>query len=238
MLPTFALVAGQGPSAGDDGEPAGLSVPGVDVDLARLLHAGQALTVHRPLPAAGTVHLSSRVADVWDKGKAAMIILEQQASDPDGGPLWTTQTRVWARGEGGFGGSPGPKSGGRIPDREPDVVFDTPTADGQALWYRLNGDLNPLHADPEFARSAGFEHPILHGLASYGIVAKAICDRELGGDPHALLGIDVRFSGSLVPGETISTRLWRTSDGLVFSSSCPERDGAAVLSGGLAQVAS
>jgi acyl dehydratase len=235
VLPTFAMVAGQGVSSGETGFP-GMAMPGIDVDLRKLLHDGQALTVHRPLPTGGTATLTSRVADVWDKGKAAVIVLRQDATDPEGTPLWTTTTQVWARGEGGFGGEPGPSSRGEAPDREPDLVLDSPTTSAQALLYRLNGDLNPLHIDPEFAGQAGFDRPILHGLASYGIVAKTIVDRVAGGDPARLAGLSVRFAGTLVPGETIRTRVWRDGDGLVFRSVCPERGDAPVLTHATAEL--
>ncbi|GAA3130022.1 MaoC/PaaZ C-terminal domain-containing protein [Streptosporangium carneum] len=236
VLPTFAMVAGQGLSAGD-GPPTAMSMPGIDIDLRRILHAGQGLTVHRPLPASGTAVVSSRVADVWDKGKAAMIVMEQSAADADGDPLWTATMQIWARGEGGFGGEPGPDSSWSAPGREPDLVLDSPTDARQALLYRLNGDLNPLHADPEFARAAGFDRPILHGLASYGIVAKAIVDGVLDGDVARLTGLSVRFAGSLQPGQTIRTTVWREGDLLTLLSTCPEQDGAPVLTHATATVA-
>lgn len=101
VLPTFAMVAGQGPSVGEGTEPE-VALPGVDVDLRAVLHAGQTLTVHRPLPAAGTATVASRIVDVWDKGKAAVIVTEQAATDATGEQLWTTSARIWARGEGGL----------------------------------------------------------------------------------------------------------------------------------------
>ncbi|MFC0862101.1 MaoC/PaaZ C-terminal domain-containing protein [Sphaerimonospora cavernae] len=235
VLPTFAMVAGQGISSGDR-PPTVMNMPGVDIDLRRILHAGQGLTVHRPLPASGAATVASRVAHVWDKGKAAMIVLEQSATDGEGGLLWTTNMRIWARGEGGFGGEPGPEDRWAAPDREPDFTLESPTVPGQALLYRLNGDLNPLHADPEFAGAAGFDRPILHGLASYGIVAKAVVDGVLGGDVTRLRGLSVRFAGPLFPGETIRTRAWREDGGLAFQSTCPERDDAPVLTHATAEV--
>ncbi|QKG19947.1 MaoC/PaaZ C-terminal domain-containing protein [Actinomadura verrucosospora] len=236
VLPTFAMVAGQGVSAGDGGVPA-MRLPGIDVDLRRILHAGQSLTVHRPLPASGEASLSSRVTHVWDKGKAALIVLEGTATAPSGEPLWTTGMQIWARGEGGFGGAPGPDTAWSTPAREPDHVLESRTSPGQALLYRLNGDLNPLHADPEFAKAAGFERPILHGLASYGIVAKAVVDGVLGGDTDRLRGIGVRFAGSLYPGQTIRTSVWRDGDALTLSATCPEQGDAPVLTHAVAQVA-
>jgi acyl dehydratase len=235
VLPTFAMVAGQGPSAGDR-PPAGLALPGVDIDLRRILHAGQALEVHRPLPTSGTATVASRVAEVWDKGKAAVVVLETSAVTPGGEPLWTTRMQLWARGEGGFGGEPGPETPWQEPERDPDHVLETPTEPGQALLYRLNGDLNPLHADPEIAAAVGFEQPILHGLASYGIVAKALVDGVLDGDASRLRALSVRFAGSLFPGQTIRTSVWQDGDRLVLRADCPERDGAPVLTHATAQV--
>jgi acyl dehydratase len=235
VLPTFAMVAGQGISAGEL-PPMTMSMPGVDIDLRRILHGGQSLTVHRPIPASGTVTVSSRVANVWDKGKAAVIEMEQAAVDPAGAPLWTTTMQIWARGEGGFGGDPGPDAAWSAPDREPDVVLDSTTTPQTALLYRLNGDLNPLHADPAFAAKAGFEQPILHGLASYGLVAKAVVDGLLNGDASRLTGLSVRFAGSLYPGQSIRTSVWRDGDTLVLASVCLERGDAPVLTHGTASV--
>lgn len=235
VLPTFALVAGQGISAGDRGAP-DTSLPGIDVDLGKILHAGQSLEVHRPFPASGTATVSSRVTDVWDKGKAALIVLESTAVDHDGAPLWTTTMQIWARGEGGFGGDPGPDVSAALPEREPDAVLESPTVPGQARLYRLNGDMNPLHADPGFARAAGFDRPILHGLASYGLVAKTVVDGLLDGDATRLSAFTARFAGVLFPGETIRTEVWRESGQLVLRSMCPERDDAPVLTHATAEV--
>ncbi|AKE91467.1 MULTISPECIES: MaoC/PaaZ C-terminal domain-containing protein [Rhodococcus] len=228
VLPTFAMVAGQGISAGAL-KPAGMNLPGIDIDLRRILHGGQSLQVHAPIPTSGTAHISSRVAHVWDKGKAAVIVLEQSAATPEGAPLWTTGMQIWARGEGGFGGEPGPEAAQSIPDREADAVLVSPTSPRQALLYRLSGDMNPLHADPAFARAAGFDRPILHGLASYGIVCKAVVDGILDGDPTPVRDFSVRFAGSLFPGETLETAVWRDGDRLTLLATCPERDGAPVL---------
>ncbi len=228
VLPTFAMVAGQGVSAGTV-KPAGMNLPGIDVDLRKILHGGQSLTLHAPIPASGTVTISSRIPAVWDKGKAAVVVLEQTATDADGNPLWTSAMQIWARGEGGFGGDTGPEMPAAAPDRAPDKVLVSPTSTQQALVYRLSGDLNPLHADPAFAKMAGFDQPILHGLASYGVVCKAVVDGVLDGDPSRVRSFSVRFAGSLYPGETIETAVWRDGDRLTLRATCPERDGQPVL---------
>lgn len=228
VLPTFAMVAGQGISAGELA-PAGMNLRGIDIDLRKILHGGQSLTLHAPIPASGTATISSRVADVWDKGKAAVIVLEQSAVDTDGKPLWTTGMQIWARGEGGFGGDAGPEVSNAVPERAADRVLVSPTGTQQALVYRLSGDLNPLHADPGFAKMAGFDRPILHGLASYGVVCRAVVDGLLDGDPTRVQSFSVRFAGSLYPGETIETSVWRDADTLTLVATCPERDGQPVL---------
>ncbi|MGW0688407.1 MaoC/PaaZ C-terminal domain-containing protein [Streptomyces sp. NPDC002754] len=235
VLPTFAMVAGTGISTGTDPDPS-FELPGIEIDLRRILHAGQELTVHRPLPAAGTATLSSRVVELWDKGKAAVIVRESAATGPDGEPLWTSRMQIWARGAGGFGSQPAPRTEWNAPDRAPDAVLDAPTTPQQALLYRLNGDLNPLHADPDFAKAAGFERPVLHGLASYGLVAKAVVDGLLEGDASRLTELSVRFAGVLLPGETIRTAVWRDGDRLLLHATCPERDDAPVLTHATARI--
>ncbi|WP_436740106.1 MaoC/PaaZ C-terminal domain-containing protein [Streptomyces sp. BBFR102] len=235
VLPTFAMVAGTGISSGTAPAPS-FALPGIEIDLRRILHAGQGLKVHRPLPAAGTATLSSRVSEVWDKGKAAVIVRESTATGPDGDPLWTSRMQIWARGAGGFGGEPGPRTGWTAPDRAPDAVLDAPTTTQQALLYRLNGDLNPLHVDPEFAKAAGFDRPVLHGLASYGLMAKALVGGVLDGDASRLTELSVRFGGVLFPGESVRTAVWRDGDRLLLHATCPERDDAPVLVHGTARI--
>lgn len=236
VFPTFAMVAGQGISSGPRTMER-VEFPGIDIDLYKVLHAGQGLVVHAPLPATGSATVSTKVVDVWDKGKAAVIVAQSEATGADGTLLWTATNQIWARGEGGFGGQPGPEAGPAAPDRAPDLVVETPTWPGQALLYRLNGDMNPLHADPDFAAMAGFDRPIIHGLASYGIVAKAVVDAALDGDPTRLTGWSVRFSGSLFPGETYRTSIWRQDDDtLAVVTTCADRDDAPVLTHAIATV--
>ncbi|MFD9973416.1 MaoC/PaaZ C-terminal domain-containing protein [Streptomyces sp. NPDC059017] len=224
VLPSFATVAGAGMSV-----VGGLSAPGIDVDLAAVLHGGQSVTLHRPIPVEGRATSTSRVAAVYDKGKAAVLVLRTDAADADG-PLWTSDAQIFVRGEGGFGGERGPSVGTGQPDREPDRTVERTVREDQALLYRLSGDWNPLHADPEFAKLAGFDRPILHGLCTYGMTLKAIVGTLLGGDVTRVRSYATRFAGVVFPGETLRIRMW-AGDGRVRASvTAVERDDAPVLS--------
>ncbi|MDQ1011113.1 acyl dehydratase [Streptomyces sp. V4I23] len=223
VLPSFATVAGAGM-----GVVGGLSAPGIDVDLAAVLHGGQRIALHRPLPVSGTATSTSRVAAVYDKGKAAVLVLRTEAADDDG-PLWTSDARLFVRGEGGFGGERGPSERLAVPGRAPDRTVERVIREDQALLYRLSGDWNPLHADPEFAKLAGFERPILHGLCSYGMTLKAVVDTLLGGDVTKVRAYATRFAGVVFPGETLRIRMWRHDDGVQAAVTAVERDDAPVL---------
>ncbi|MGW5123738.1 MaoC/PaaZ C-terminal domain-containing protein [Streptomyces sp. NPDC004069] len=226
VLPSFATVAGGGPP----GVIRGLSMPGVDVDLARVLHGGQSLTVYRPLPAAGTATATSRIAAVYDKGTAAVLVLRTQVADGDG-PLWTDEAEIFVRGEGGWGGARGPSARPLALAGEPDRVVERTVREDQALLYRLSGDRNPLHADPEFAERAGFDRPVLHGLCTYGMTLKAVVGTLLGGDVARVRSYGTRFAGVVYPGETLRIRMWRGDGGVLVTVSAVERGDAPVLTG-------
>jgi acyl dehydratase len=224
VLPSFATVAG----AGSPGVISGLSMPGVEVDLAKVLHGGQRLEIHRPLPVRGTATATSRIAAVYDKGKAAVLVMRTEVAD-DEGPLWTSDAQIFVRGEGGWGGDRGPSARLDPPGGEPDRTVERPVREDQALLYRLSGDLNPLHADPEFAKRAGFDRPILHGLCTYGITLKAVVDTLLGGDVTRVRAYSTRFAGVVYPGETLRIRMWRLEGSVRVAVSAVERDDAPVL---------
>jgi acyl dehydratase len=226
VLPTFATVAANLRVF----EPPALSLPGVEIDLAKVLHGKQEVVAHRTIPVDGEAVARSRIVDVFDKGKAAVIVQETVVTGSDGGPLWTSRSSIFARGEGGFGGRRGPSDKVEPPAGEPDAVIDTPTLPQQALLYRLCGDRNPLHADPAFARTAGFEVPILHGLCTYGIVAKAVTDVCLDGDASRVGAFSVKFAGIVLPGETLRTRVWRDGGRFIVTTTAPDRGEAPVLS--------
>ncbi|MGI5498738.1 MaoC/PaaZ C-terminal domain-containing protein [Lentzea sp. CA-135723] len=218
VLPTFGVVA---PRFHETAAPV-VSFPGVDIDLARVLHGTQEITVHSALPTSGEAVLRTRISDVWDKGKAAVIVQEATAFTPDGTALYTTRSSIFARGEGGFGGERGPSGKVEVPARAPDHVIETPTLPQQAYLYRLCGDRNPLHADPEFAAAAGFEAPILHGLCTYGVVCRAVVDAVLDG-PEQVLSFGAKFAGVVFPGETLTTRVWRDGARLELTTFAGDR---------------
>ncbi|MFJ6697519.1 MaoC/PaaZ C-terminal domain-containing protein [Streptomyces sp. NPDC091272] len=223
VLPSFATVAGAGLAMAG-----GLSAPGVEVDLAAVLHGGQSVRVHRPIPVDGEATQTSRVQAVYDKGKAAVIVLRSEAFDADG-PLWTSDSSIFVRGEGGFGGDRGPSERLEVPSTAPQFTVVRPIKEEQALLYRLSGDWNPLHADPGFAKLAGFERPILHGLCSYGMALKAVVDTVLGGDVTRVTSYGTRFAGVVFPGETLRIRMWTGEGRTQVTVTAAERDDAPVL---------
>lgn len=225
VLPTFGCVA----ASFNDVDPPKVSWPGVEIDLAKILHASEKVIVPAPLPPSGSARSVSRIVDIWDKGKAAVVVLETSVTSTDGTPLWTQQRSIFARGEGGFGGERGPSTAAEQPDRAPDFEIDIPTTPQQALLYRLCGDRNPLHSDPEFAAAAGFDRPILHGLCTYGMTCKAVVDTALDGDAGAVRSFGARFAGVVFPGETLRAHIWKADGRLLGNVVAPGRDNAAVL---------
>lgn len=229
VLPSFGVVA---PTFHATEAPS-LDLPGCDIDLASVLHGSQEIVVHRPLPTAAKATVRTRISDVWDKGKAAVIVQEGEATDESGEPLFTTRSSIFVRGEGGWGGDRGPATKVELPDRAPDADVSYATTPHQAMLYRLCGDRNPLHADPRFAAKAGFPAPILHGLCSYGITLREVVDALLDSDTSAVSGFSARFAGVVFPGETIRVRAWDEGPQILVSATVAapgtERDGAPVL---------
>ncbi|MFN8627309.1 MAG: MaoC/PaaZ C-terminal domain-containing protein [Candidatus Binatia bacterium] len=205
VLPTYAVIPGM---AGGSG------LSEIEIDLAMLLHGEQGMTLHREIPPEGRVKLTGRVRDVWDKGKAAVIVTETAAED-DNGPMFTTRSTLFIRGAGGFGGERGPSTAGLNvpPERQPDHVVEALTRPEQGAIYRLSGDFNPLHIDPDFAKMAGFAQPIVHGLCTYGFVGRAILGILCGGQPARFKSFDARFADNVYFGDTIVTKIWRTGPG-------------------------
>ncbi|MEE8395974.1 MAG: MaoC/PaaZ C-terminal domain-containing protein [bacterium] len=222
VLPSYGVIPGGSMT------PKLLTVPGMKFNVAMLLHGEHDLELPAPLPTQATVTNTLRVKQIYDKGKAALVICETEANDEAGNTVLINRSSLFIRGEGGWGGDPGPKPANAAPGREPDQVVETPTLPQQALLYRLSGDKNPLHADPEFAKLGGFERPILHGLCTYGTVCKAVVDHALGGDTAAVARYQVRFAGVVFPGETLVTSLWREDNKILLNTIVKERNAPAL----------
>jgi len=227
VLPTFSSVAASFHMT----DPPAVRFPGIDIELSRVLHASESVTIPAPLPASGSARAVTRITGVWDKGKAAVIDNETAVTALDGTPLWTTKRSIFARGEGGFGGERGPSGSAELPGRAPDLVIDIPTLPQQALLYRMCGDRNPLHSDPGFAVAAGFPRPILHGLCTYGMACKALVDSLFEGDAALVGSFGGRFAGVVFPGEPLQAAIWTDRDRSVAVVTAPAREDAVVLSG-------
>jgi acyl dehydratase len=204
-------------------------------DYTKVLHGEQRLTLHRPLPQAGSLIADSRVVGAYDKGrdKGAVIVTETQVrSAADNQPLFTLGSTTFARGDGGFGGpaGSGPEPH-RLPERAPDQVIELETRPDQALLYRLSGDRNPLHADPALAKRVGFPAPILHGLCTYGTACRGILQHVCQYDHTRILGFDVRFSSPVYPGETIAIELWQDGNTVSFRCRVAGRDAVVINNG-------
>ncbi len=193
--------------------------PDTGIDWVKLMHGEQRVRWHRPLPASGTVAGKNRVTHLIDKGegKGAILVMERRLETGAGTLLATLQQVVFLRGDGGYsqqrGGQPSDAPLPALPptpeDRTPDFTDTQATRPEAALLYRLLGDTNPLHADPAVAAKAGFERPILHGLASYGLVAHAVLRQCGDSNPARLKALDIRFAAPVYPGETLVTEIWR-----------------------------
>ena len=232
VLPSFGIIA---PTVHVT-EPPKVESPGISIDLQTVVHGSQRIDVPGPIPTSGTATLSTKVIAVHDKGSAAVIVNESTATTADGTLLWKGTSSIFARGAGGFGGDRGPSTSSGAPERSPDHVIVTPTTPSQALLYRLLGDRNPLHADPEFAAGAGFPAPILHGLCTYGLVCKAVIDSVLDGDVARVAAYGGRFAGVVYPGETLRTSVWDEDGTLLIATSVDERDGAPALAGAVLEL--
>jgi acyl dehydratase len=200
-----------------------------------VVHGEQALMLHKPLPATGTVRARERVLGVVDKGegRGALIYTERRILDHETGePVATLNSTSFARADGGFGGPTGPvREPHVLPRTTPDTVVEMPTFPQQALLYRLNADYNPLHSDPEVARKAGYPRPILHGLCTYGVAAHAVLKTYCGYDPARLKAFQVRFSAPVFPGETIAVEMWKVGETVSFRAFVRARDAKVVDNG-------
>lgn len=219
IMPTFATIIAFGQR---------LLTPEDDLDFVKLLHGEQRLKLDRAIPPSGTVSGEVRITQIIDKGESKGALINQEIVlrlKESGEQLATLFGTGFYRGDGGRGGTGGsPPAPHALPDRAPDTAVAISTRKDQALLYSLNGDRNPLHSDPEFARAAGFDRPILHGLCSYGIACRAVVQTYCPDSPDRVRSFDVRFSAPVYPGETIVTDLWRDGDTVSYRCKVKERD--------------
>ncbi len=225
-VPTLATVIQRG-GASKMGE--------LGLNFVMLVHGEQRLTVHKPLPAAAEIESQGKITGIFDKGegKGALIVTETLIREKaTGDDLCTLGSTAFFRGDGGFGGpSDGAPEPHAIPDRAADGSFECKTENWQALLYRLNGDRNPLHSDPEFAAAAGFPVPILHGLCTYGTTCRGVLSNLAGYDHKRIKSFDVRFSAPVFPGETIIVDHWKDGSVLSFECRLKERDVKVIKNG-------
>jgi acyl dehydratase len=229
VLPTFAVV------------PSFQAMVAVVAELhanpMMILHGEQKVVQHRPIPPAGELKTVAEVKGIYDKGKGALVLVEARTTDDKGEPVFDNEFSIFARGEGGFGGDRGPEAlKADAPDRAPDFSVAERTAPEQALLYRLSGDLNPLHASPQFAKMAGFDRPILHGLCTYGYAGRAFLKHACGGDPKRFKSFAARFAGVVFPGDTLTTDGWQIEPGR-WVLRTKTQDDKIVLSNALAEAA-
>ncbi|XP_072137553.1 peroxisomal multifunctional enzyme type 2 isoform X2 [Mobula birostris] len=219
-LPTFGIIPAQGSVFDGFG-----SLPGLNIDFTKMLHGEQYLELYKPLPTSGTLKSEGTIADILDKGSAAVIILDVHTYN-GGDLICYNQFSVFVAGAGGFGG----KRSGKVkvivqpPNRPPDAVISDVTSINQAALYRLNGDWNPLHIDPTFASFGGFRKPILHGLCSMGFAARHVLKQFANNDVTKFKAIKVRFAKPVFPGQTIETEMWKEGNRIHLRSKVKENN--------------
>lgn len=204
VVPSFAGVLSQIPELRPNLE---------GVDTRSAVHASQAFTLHRQLPSEGSAQLTTKVLEVLDKGRGAFYTMVTNAVDADGTPLFESRSSVYVPGAGGYGGERGTSEGWAEPEGPPSASVESQTWLDQPLLYRLNGDFNPLHSDPAFAKSAGFAAPILHGMATYGMACRALLDSVCSGGVKAM---SAQFSKPVMPGEKLTFEIWGDASAGVF----------------------
>ena len=198
-----------------------------NINFIMVVHGEQRLTMTNALPVSGNFIANAKVIGCYDKGPARGAVIEVETTvknKKNNEEICKLVSTTFARGDGGFGGPDSPKKEIFIPDGEPDYVSEVSTKPDQALIFRLSGDYNPLHSDPNFAKAAGFEKPILHGMCTYGIACRSLVNEICENDASKLKRFDCRFSSPVYPGETIITEMWKKDKMIYFNSKVKERD--------------
>jgi acyl dehydratase len=237
VIPTAATVlasAGGRPARGADEAPQKPGHRPSQINFLMVVHGEQKVELHRPLPTSGTFTAQGRTIGAFDKGKdkGAVIINETVWTDEAGEKVATLTGSTFARGDGGFGGpTEGQPEPHEIPSRKADLSVDISTREDQALLYRLNGDRNPLHSDPDVAKRAGFPRPILHGLCTYGITCRAVLEAITGFDPDQIMSHQARFSAPVFPGDTITVDLWKDGTVISFEARVAARNATVIKNG-------
>ena len=223
VVPTFASVAAWGAGPGE-----------MNLNRVMVVDGERDITFYKPLATAAHITADSSVLAVYDKGKDKGAIIRHQTilKDAASEKLATLVASRFARGDGGFGGpSEGQPEPHQVPRRAPDKTVDISTRPDQALVYRLCGDRNPLHSDPEFARKAGFPRPILHGMCTYGITCRGVLQTYADYDPTAFKQHVVRFSSPVFPGETVTMAMWKDGQVISFEAKVKARDATVIRNG-------
>ena len=239
VVPTAATVltaGGRGSSAVPGREPPPLPAGHRQstMNFLMMLHGEQKVELHRPLPVYGTFTAEGRTLGAWDKGKdkGAVVVNETTWTNEKGEKAATLTMSMFYRADGGFGGpTEGQPEPHPTPTRAPDLSVDVATRPDQALLYRLNGDRNPLHSDPESAKRSGFPRPILHGLCTYGLTCRAVLASVLDYDADAILSHQVRFSAPTFPGETVSVDIWKDGKDISFEARVKARNVTVIRNG-------
>lgn len=224
VVPTFAVIPGL--------RAMGRAMQRIDINLAALLHGEQSVVTHRPLPPNADITVDGEIVAVWDKGKASVIEFEGRGSDAEG-PLFTVGASLFVLGGGGWGGERGPSGSSKsnaAPDRDPDIVIERETRPEQAAIYRLSGDMNPMHIDPDFAVAAGFPGTFNHGLCTFGTVGHSVLGAWCGGDVDGFESIQGRFADQVWPSDTIITDIWDEGDHAIVQART-QRDNIVVSNG-------
>jgi acyl dehydratase len=212
-------------------------LPFVGGDFRGVVHNKQALRLHAPMPASGTVTSVGKVLGVYDMKRFGICTFGTETRDANGTLLVETESQILFRFDGGFGGTrPPAEPRNKVPEGDPLFTHTETTSLEQALLYRLSGDLNPLHADPEIAKEVGFEHPILHGLCTFGIVGRALVEHACGGDPSKLRSLSGQFRRPVFPGETLIVTAFKIDSGLVVRAAAADKPDDYVFTNGYAEV--